>query len=212
MAFSVQPHALICCLALVGCGDKLPGDTDGTSTGDASTGPGQSSTSGDAPTTGDASSTSGDPTTGDASSSSAGSTTDGLECSLMEVACAEAGQLGDFEDCGLVLLEDPPSAWQAAHDCALAAANEQRAFKVIFELQGIDSAIARAFVGLTAESYAVEALFFDGDPCGGGGCGPKIDQAFCGEGLVAVDGCVVEPGEMCLSCAAMGEFLTVCEG
>ena len=64
-------------------------------------------------------------------------------------------------------------AWEAARDCALKAASEQRAFKLVTWLQGIDSQVGQAFVGLTGESYAVATFYFDSDPCGGGGCGPQ---------------------------------------
>jgi hypothetical protein len=226
-------------LAVAGCGEKLPDDDTGTATGSASS-TGTSSTgsaassSGDAPTTGadptgeTGTATSGDPTgdptsgttsgttTGESGSSSSGggsgSTTDGLECTLMDQACAAAEQGGLFEDCGLVLLDDPVEAWQTAQDCALTAIAEQRGFKLITQLQGIDSEVAAAFVGVAQEEYLVEVFFFDGDPCGGGGCGPKITRTICGESVIATQGCVVEPGTICLTCEAAGDSLDVCEG
>lgn len=235
MTYTNLSYALFTALALAGCG-PTKGDTDdgtgtGTGTGDATTG-GAASSSGDAPTTGDPTgdtgTTSGDPTTGPgdttsgtttgepgSSSSSgggSGSTTDGLECALIDQACAAAGQSGVFDDCGFALLGDPVAAWQTAQDCVLAAVAEQRQFRLITELQGIDSDVGMAYCGVANESFSVEVFFFDGDPCGGGGCGPKISRTVCGDSLMATVDCEVATGEVCLTCQAAGDVLEVCEG
>lgn len=131
-------------------------------------------------------------------------------CSLEHEACTLAGQLGAFEDCGLVdPWNDTLEAWQAAQACALAAASGQQPFKLITILQGIDSEVGQAYVGQAARSYAISTLFFDGDPCGGGGCGPVVNISSCA-GLTAVPGCTVEPGNVCLSCDEQGMSAQVC--
>lgn len=212
-------------LAATACGGNPGGDTgDTTNTSD---GPSASET-GEAPTTGGASSstagsadTSGEPATTADETSIAGTdsgtsattddaTTGGLdECTLDHQACTLAGLLGDYEDCGSLLLTDDAAAWQAGRDCALAASSEQRAFKLITELQGIDSLIGEAFVGQEARSYMITRLFFDGDPCGGGGCGPEITALPC-TGLVGIDDCTVEPGNACLLCDGATDSTLVC--
>lgn len=197
----------VCTLAgvvVAGCGDKPPGDEGtGTGTGSASSGGVSMSETGE-PTTGGAS------TTGAASTGVGTGTTGEAVCSIEHEACELAGSLGEFTDCGVVNpWDDAVELWQAAHDCALAAATAQQPFKLITILQGIDSDVAEAYVGVAARSYALSRFFFDGDPCGGGGCGPVVSAGSCA-GLVATMDCVVEPGNVCLSCEGAGMSEQVC--
>ncbi len=197
----------VCTLAgvvVAGCGDKPPGDEGtGTGTGSASSGGVSMSETGE-PTTGGAS------TTGAASTGVGTGTTGEAVCSIEHEACELAGSLGEFTDCGVVNpWDDAVELWQAAHDCALAAAMAQQPFKLITILQGIDSDVAEAYVGVAARSYALSRFFFDGDPCGGGGCGPVVSAGSCA-GLVATMDCVVEPGNVCLSCEGAGMSEQVC--
>lgn len=213
----------VCTLAgvvLVGCGDKSPGD-EGTGTGSASSSGGVSMSETGEPTTGEASTsagsdsesatgTSGGSTTGEASTGVGTGTTGEAVCSIEHEACELAGSLGEFTDCGVVNpWDDAVELWQAAHDCALGAATAQKPFKLITILQGIDSDVAEAYVGVAARSYALSRFFFDGDPCGGGGCGPVVSAGSCA-GLVATMDCVVEPGTVCLSCEGAGTSEQVC--
>lgn len=204
-------------LGLAACGDKSSGDS-GDSEATASTSGDDRGTGTDAPTSGGSPGSGGPDGTGDTSSGELGSssegegssTTGGAVCSIEHEACALAGLPGSFEDCGVVdPWEDDAAAWQTAHDCALAAASEQRAFKLITVLQGIDSEVAVAFVGQEGRSYALSVLSFDGDPCGGGGCGPVVALASCA-GLTAAPGCTIEPGTACLSCEGQGTSVQVC--
>jgi hypothetical protein len=192
-------------VALAGCGDKSPGDEGtGTGTGSASSSGGVSMSETGEPTTGGAS------TTGAASTGVGTGTTGEAVCSIEHEACELAGSLGEFTDCGVVNpWDDAVELWQAAHDCALAAATAQQPFKLITILQGIDSDVAEAYVGVAARSYALSRFFFDGDPCGGGGCGPVVSAGSCA-GLVATMDCVVEPGNVCLSCEGAGMSEQVC--
>lgn len=216
ITFRRPPALLLTALALACNKPSDDGDASGTDTGTASTSaPATTSDTGDDPTTGadstSTSSTTSAATTGPDTSSTTAETTGGLEpCTLEHHACAFAGQLGDFEDCGLV---DPwnhdAAAWQAAHDCALAAASMERAFKLITILQGIDSDVGQAWAAQEARSYALSVMFFDGDPCGGGGCGPVVSVGAC-TGLTATDGCTVEPGVICLTCEGQSESTQLC--
>ena len=210
-------------LALSACGDGSSGDTEpgteSTSTGEASTvapttdgsSTGMNASTGSTDSTGSASSTgtTTDPSTGDSESGPVG-TTGEVACGLGEQACAAVEVYGAYDDCGVVdPWNDLAPAWQAARDCALKAASEQRAFKLVTWLQGFDSQVGQAYVGLPAESFAISMFHFDSDPCGGGGCGPVASQSHC-DTLVAVADCVVEPGGPCLGCVGQTEPLQIC--
>lgn len=211
-------------LALFACGDGSSGDagsgTETTSTGGASStvtpttdgsSTGMNASTGSTDSTGSASSTSTttDSSTGDSESGPVG-TTGEVACGLVEQACAAVEAYGAYDDCGVVdPWNDLAPAWQAARDCALKAASEQRAFKLVTWLQGFDSQVGQAYVGLPAESFAISMFHFDSDPCGGGGCGPVASQSSC-ETLVAVADCVVEPGGPCLACVGQTEPQPIC--
>ncbi|MBA3547493.1 MAG: hypothetical protein H0T76_13480 [Nannocystis sp.] len=215
-------------LALPACGDKSSDDagsateapstdaaTSSTGVGTPSTGTsGGTSTTGSTGVASEAASTSVDPTgstTADTSSEGGeGSTTGSVACTLPDQACAAVEVFGDYEDCGTVdPWNDLTPAWQTARDCALAAAGEGRAFKLITMLQGFDSQVGQAFVGLPGESYAVATFYFDGDPCGGQGCGPVVSRASC-DSLAAVKSCAVEPGGACLACVNQSMPIQLC--
>jgi hypothetical protein len=67
-------------------------------------------------------------------------------------------------DCGRVAPRVEP---KKATDCALAANKAGKPFRVRYDMQGIDSYVAVAFVRLP--DGTVEALSYDSDPAGGGG-------------------------------------------
>jgi hypothetical protein len=129
-------------------------------------------------------------------------------CSLEHQVCV-LGFTEFADDCGVVEMEDDVTQWQAAHDCALAAASERRTFKLIADQFGYDSLQTDAYVAGDACPYAITRVHFDDDPCGGEGCGPVVFVAKCAA-LTAEPGCVVEPGEVCLRCGVPGEDTQVC--
>lgn len=225
---------LIPLIAMLGaCGDKSTDEaTDAGTTGGADTSSTAPTTttddsSGGAPTSTGADTTTGstttnstttNSTTGDSTTSNSttsdsttnDSTTAAPLCSLEQAATDLAASNGEFEDCGTVTpWDDDTAAWQAAHDCAIAATKEQRAFKVITWLQGIDSDVGEAYASILGRSYGVTRFHFDSDPCGGGGCGPVLSASTC-DGLIPVANCTVEPGNACLTCVDAGEFAQVC--
>lgn len=208
-------------LALSACGDRSSGDTStsagSTSTGDPAVSTGEPTPTTDGPgstgstgsTTGIVSTT-GDGSTGDSSESGVLETTGDVACGLVEQACAAVEAFGAYDDCGVVdPWNDAAPAWQAARDCALAAAKEQRAFKLVTWLQGFDSQVGQAYVGLPHESFAIAMFHFDSDPCGGGGCGPVASQGWC-DALVPIPECVVEPGGPCIACAGQTQPMQIC--
>lgn len=175
--------------------------TTTTTTGVEPTSTSTTTTTSTSTSTGEATNTSSEPDTGtDASGSSGGTSTGPVDdCSLENHAAAIAGAFGEFEDCGVVGVKDDVAAWQAAHDCAAAAASEQRAFALITYLMGIDSQIGAGYVAQGPMPYRSFKLHFDSDPCGGGGCGSVVSITDC-KAITAVPGCTVEPGTVCLSC------------
>lgn len=209
--------ALLLLLALPACGDPKPdGDTDGAgttgasdpgTTGDLSasaTGPATTGTGTTATATTDA--TTGDATT-DATAATTTATTDattgGLVCDLVLLTCEIAEVNGMYEDCGTV---DPwnhtAEQWQVARDCALAAVAEQRAFKLITWLQGIDSDVGVGYTAIVGESYSVHTIFYDSFE-------PASALLRSCATLSATPDCTVAPGEACLDCddASDGEQL-----
>jgi hypothetical protein len=117
---------------------------------------------------------------------------------------ASASKDAPVQDCGTVGLESSLGEWQAAHDCALAAATAGEGFRVIWQGQSIDSIVTNAFVGLQAESYAVVALHADE------GLGSYSVYQEIGTGLTDDDGCTVSVGELCLAVVSVGETQQLC--
>jgi hypothetical protein len=199
-------------VTLTACSPKPDGDSDGdgstgasdpgTTTGDLSataTGPGTSEP-GTTSASGPATSTTADDTT---ASTTTDATTGALPCDLVELTCARAELDPMVDDCGIV---DPwnntADDWQAARDCALAAVAEQRGFKLVTWLQGIDSDVGVGYAGLAGVTFGVERIVYDSFP-------PETADLQQCAGLSPTPDCTVEPGEACLTCddASGGEQL-----
>jgi len=71
-------------------------------------------------------------------------------------------------DCGTVTLDDPDAAYQAAHDCVVAASNAQEAYRVVAQLQGIDSSVWVGYAGTVGFVYGESAFSYDGGGLAGG--------------------------------------------
>lgn len=156
--------------------------------------------------TGDPGSTSnGSSGSGDAESSD----TSVAVCEIVESACELADQSKTPPiDCGDITTGDPLDAWQAAHDCALAAATTDDAFKVIVDMQGIDSLPRRAFVGMEGRAYQLMQLDQDS---GGIVPGPTpVNYRYCDE-VVATPGCTPSVGDICLTCMGNLDGDVLCE-
>lgn len=111
-------------------------------------------------------------------------------------------------DCGDITSADPVAAWQAAHDCAVQAAGAMEAFKLIVDMQGIDSLPRRAFVGQVLRSYQIVQLDQDF-----GGINPMptpVNYRYCDE-LVATPGCTPAVGDICLTCMGNTDGDVLCE-
>jgi hypothetical protein len=80
-------------------------------------------------------------------------------------------------DCGRVTLGKDP---KTATDCALGAFKADKAFRVPYDLRGIDSSVASGLV--RTPDGKLYAMSFDGDPMGGGGISPtrqRFTTAVC---------------------------------
>lgn len=134
-------------------------------------------------------------------------TTDGVECELEAVACAQAEIGGElFIDCGIVYpMESTPEEWQTARECALAAVADEKAFKLVTWLQGIDSEVGYAYVGFEGESYGISRYLFDSYPPAGIVVNPCTS-------LTAEASCISAVGQVCLTCVDAGPNSKVCGG
>ncbi|MCB9704767.1 MAG: hypothetical protein H6711_23030 [Myxococcales bacterium] len=191
---------------------------DGTGSASASTGSSSGDSASSTSTSGSGSGSSGSGSSGSASASGSGSsgdastsdgstsdtsTTGGPLCELVDLACSTVEQYGTYDDCGEVNPWDHTAAeWTAVQECALKAAMEQRGFKAITWVMGIDSDVGYAYVGLSAESYAVAEIYYDS-------YNPTGSIRYC-DALEVTPGCVIAPGEACLTCAGAGDAELLC--
>lgn len=129
------------------------------------------------------------------------------ECSLSAAVCGLG--LAGFVDCGTVDLGDDAAAWEAVHDCALAAVSERQTFVAVTANFTFDSTSYQAHVGQAGCPYVLTILTFDDDPCGGLACGPAVWEQTCA-GLSLNSNCIGVPGEVCLRCDGPGDTVTVC--
>jgi hypothetical protein len=102
-------------------------------------------------------------TTGCVSGQSAGAGLDLLEKQSWQLAGPGA------VDCGRVPLRSDPTS---ATDCAMAANKAGKPFRVLYDMQGIDSYVAEAYV--RSPDGTLQALMWDSDPAGGGRRGPGV--------------------------------------
>lgn len=108
------------------------------------------------------------------------------------------------EDCGTVTLDDPDAAYVAAHDCVLAASDTQQAYRMVAQLQGIDSSVWVGYAGTVGFVYSESSFLYDG---GGNAGGEFISRTECSP--EAVFECVPSSSNgTCLTCE--GENNLVC--
>jgi hypothetical protein len=118
--------------------------------------------------------------------------TQGSNCDPDDAARELAGS--SAVDCGIVAAGADPTA---VDTCAADAVTGRKAFRAHFEQQGIDSRVIRVIAG-TADGK-VFFLSYDGDPSGGGGAHPTLDQSECVGPLVDRT-----TGHRAVGCASMG--------
>lgn len=135
--------------------------------------------------------------------------TGAMTCEIVEAASELADQSKSPPiDCGDVTVRDPEDVWVAAHDCAVGAATLSEPFKVVADIQGIDSFPRRAFVGAAGLVYQLAQLDQD---FGGFGGGPSpVRHRFC-DAVVATPGCTPTVGEICLQCEGDSDDDIWCE-
>jgi hypothetical protein len=119
---------------------------------------------------------------------------------------SESSKDAPVEDCGWVTQDDSDADWRAAQDCVIGNAMAGAGFRVVGDLEGIDSFPQTAFMGLQGESYAVTQFAAD---TGGVDPGSLLEMSGS-EGIVAIDGCVVGVGQLCLALTSEIEPITLC--
>jgi hypothetical protein len=107
-------------------------------------------------------------------------------------------------DCGHIGAEFEAEAWTVAHDCALAALQNQTAVVVVWQSPAIDNAHFTAIVGGTGESYAITMIEWDCQT------GLSASRRSCNS-VASTRDCTVEPGSMCLDCVGAQQEMPLCE-
>lgn len=130
-------------------------------------------------------------------------------CDFEEITCDQAEQSKTPPvDCGVATLDDDLEHWNEVHECVLAEAASQNAFKGVFYLQGIDSSPRQSFVGQVGFVYALGELFQDF-----GGLGDPLSTVHlqpC-SGLTYLPDCQVGVGFTCIQCFVQGDSQILCQ-
>jgi hypothetical protein len=129
---------------------------------------------------------------------------DPTTCKLEDVLAADIDGM-PVRICGKLGVDATSADLTAAKNCVLGAVEALEPFEVQWDIQGIDSRVARAYVGLQGEGASLEitSYSYDGDPGGGGGEGrPSTSVSRCGV-LRAKAGCMDADlmYSLCLECA-----------
>jgi hypothetical protein len=159
---------------------------------------------------GTATSTSGPGTASDTEATAGGTdTTGGVEvCELEPIVTEATMNTKSLEpiDCGYLTLQDPLSAWQAGQDCAMQADSMGETFRLLWDMQGIDSQPSRGIAGLQGFVYGRVEYFEDK---GGLAGGRTVSQRQCDSFLIPPD-CAPEVGLICLTCDNTGDTDLIC--
>lgn len=125
---------------------------------------------------------------------------DSRSCKIEDVLAELENPQAD--DCGVLAADDTANDFAAAHDCVAAAIAAQRPFTVQWDLQGIDSRVARALVGTPAGTgVQYRLLAFDGDPSGGSSSGDPHTTTYLCANLVDQGDCANVQTSLCFDCA-----------
>jgi hypothetical protein len=106
-------------------------------------------------------------------------------------------------DCGNLMVQQADAPFVAARDCVLAADAGHSPYAARWEIQGRDSRVAAALVGIeTAGGWTSMRLAYDGDPTGGGGEDHPVTSMWrCGS-LTDLGSCSALHQNLCIQCAA----------
>lgn len=122
------------------------------------------------------------------------------ECTIENVLARFAGN-EQLMNCGTVDSGQADAPFTAAHDCARAAEMAMQPYVVQWEIQGLDSRVASALVGMAdGTGWSTYSFRYDGDPGGGGGENhPSTSIWQCAE-LVDAGSCADLHETLCLTC------------
>ncbi len=118
-------------------------------------------------------------------------------CDLEKVIADDFATI-EGEDCGHIEIGDE-AGLMAARTCVQTALTDSRPFRVIFEVQGIDSKIVR---GYAADASMLYSYHYDGDPSGGSRTGATSSRSTCGS-IVDLTTCDMQTlaQTLCLMCS-----------
>ncbi len=132
----------------------------------------------------------------------AGCSSDPRSCALEDVLAQSIGGI-EATDCGHLSAGASGDMLQAAHDCALAQEAAFHAFVVEWDVQGIDSRVAHAFVGIgRAGEWTITHYDYDSDPSGGSMVGAVTSSQSCGQFGDLGDCGGDRPQSLCLACGS----------
>jgi hypothetical protein len=104
--------------------------------------------------------------------------------------------------CGSLQTTATDAQRMSARDCAAQDIMANREFVVSWDIQGIDSRVARAFYGKRTTTLELRAIFYDGDPGGGGGeARPSASTSSCAS-ILPTSTCTSDDlkNSLCLQC------------
>lgn len=103
-------------------------------------------------------------------------------------------------DCGTAAITDPVETWQAVHDCVVAQSGAQSAFWA--DWGGSSDPYGFAVAGAVGFQYALG--YWESSGFG------TVTQYGC-EAIADLDGCVVAPEQMCLTCVGQTDGEILCD-
>lgn len=106
-------------------------------------------------------------------------------------------------DCGRLPIDGNDAAFLAARSCVLDAIAAHQPFVVLWNIQGIDSRVAGAYLGLdVGGTLTVFRFHYDGDPQGGGGEARPVTTIGSCTGVADLGDCGTEIRHtLCLECS-----------
>ncbi|MCP4447633.1 MAG: hypothetical protein GY811_20190 [Myxococcales bacterium] len=134
---------------------------------------------------------------------------DASECSL-ETLVGEAAPVGAM-DCGTLTLSGDDTDFEAARSCVSNAIDSETSFRVIWDLQGIDSIPRAAYLGaFDGGTLLVTRYGFDSDPSGGSDVGAVTSVFECSQ-FVKTDPCTNLRFDLCFDCPTGNEPMLRCD-
>ena len=133
---------------------------------------------------------------------------DATSCELEPQVASIAGATAI--DCGSLAIGADVAMRERAQRCVLEAQEGKHAYKLIVQVQGIDSSVSQGYASPGGAGFA-SALSYDSDPSGGSRLGALITEQSC-RSLQRVPACQPSETTICLECLQTVESSIVCHG